>query len=71
MNSMMLYVHSKEKRWLLRENLYSKLKPQLKDAISNAEKLEDADGEQDSEACMRCNVHKLFKEVEKIKTSIL
>lgn len=57
--------YSKEKRWLLRENLYSKLKPQLQTAISNAEKLEDADGEQASEACTRCNVHKLFKEVEK------
>lgn len=49
----------------MRENLYSKLKSQLQNAISNAEKLEDADGEQASEAYTRCNVHKLFKEVEK------
>ncbi len=58
--------YSITKKWLSCASLYSKLKPQLKIAIANSERLAEANAKRDSKDSTRCNVHKLFCEIRKI-----
>lgn len=59
--------YSKTTKWLSCAELYSKLNPQLENAIANSVKLAEMNAKLDSQDGTRCNVHKLFGEIREVK----